>query len=423
MLAVSMAMLILSNTAAQAETKKNNEKETNYAANTDSSLWSMSSVFELYKLSGWSLLDVQRIWANKEWPNGDPLTRHNAFTDLVWFKDQWYCVFRVGENHGVTGSRGGLRCIRSRDGKSWTSVFFYQSQEKSVDVRDSKLVVTEGQIMILGHESYRFKPAKSMFKEFGNRRSMTWLSSDGEHWSGPNFSKGGENTWIWSGGWHKGIVYGMAHADKDAKDANGAFYRMRDGKEWELLASDVFPKMADGRHKGNEASFFFDADDNVWMYLRDAAVVKGKYCNIGFSKPPYQKWDWSRQTSVNLGGPKMIRMSDGRIVVAGRMRGRHGASGYGDSHTALYELDLEDNTFHKIANLPSQGDTGYPGIVEKDGVLWISYYSSHEDPNPEGRRAHNQRNCIYLARIKIGGTRFHYVDKYLSVPKPSSSLK
>ena len=83
----------------------------------------------------------------------------------------------------------------------------------------------------------------------------------------------------------------------------------------------------------------------------------------------------------------MIRISDGRIIVGGRIWGRQGGWGYGDSLTALYELDLKDNGIYKIVDLPSQGDNGYPGMVEKDGELWISYYSCHEDPNPEGRNA------------------------------------
>ena len=179
MLAGSMAMMILSGTKAQAET--NSEEGMEYTAQTSASLWSMSSVLELYKLSGWRLLDVRRIWANKDWPNGDPKMRHNAFTDLARFKDHWYCVFRVGEDHNYSGAPGGLRVIRSKDGENWTSVFFYQPAEHSVDVRDSKLVVTQdGQIVIFGYEDYRLEPAKTIFKQFGVCRSMTWLSADGE---------------------------------------------------------------------------------------------------------------------------------------------------------------------------------------------------------------------------------------------------
>ncbi len=40
--------------------------------------------------------------------------------------------------------------------------------------------------------------------------------------------------------------------------------------------------------------------------------------------------------------------------------------------------------------LPSGGDNGYEGFVYHDGLLWTSYYSSHEG-NP----------AVYLAKIRI----------------------
>ena len=46
--------------------------------------------------------------------------------------------------------------------------------------------------------------------------------------------------------------------------------------------------------------------------------------------------------------------------------------------------------YKPVLTLPSGGDCSYPGMVWHDGLLWISYYSSHE----------GQTN-IYLARIRI----------------------
>ena len=40
--------------------------------------------------------------------------------------------------------------------------------------------------------------------------------------------------------------------------------------------------------------------------------------------------------------------------------------------------------------LPSGGDTSYAGLVWHDGLLWISYYSSHEG-----------KTNIYLAKVRI----------------------
>ena len=40
--------------------------------------------------------------------------------------------------------------------------------------------------------------------------------------------------------------------------------------------------------------------------------------------------------------------------------------------------------------LPSGGDTSYAGLVWHDGLLWVSYYSSHEG-----------KTSIYLAKVRL----------------------
>jgi len=40
--------------------------------------------------SGLQLVEARRIWGKAP---------HNAFTDLIRFKDRWYCVFREGKGH------------------------------------------------------------------------------------------------------------------------------------------------------------------------------------------------------------------------------------------------------------------------------------------------------------------------------------
>jgi hypothetical protein len=40
--------------------------------------------------------------------------------------------------------------------------------------------------------------------------------------------------------------------------------------------------------------------------------------------------------------------------------------------------------------LPSGGDTSYAGMVWRENLLWLSYYSSHED-----------HASIYLAQLRL----------------------
>ena len=46
--------------------------------------------------------------------------------------------------------------------------------------------------------------------------------------------------------------------------------------------------------------------------------------------------------------------------------------------------------YEPVLSVPSGGDNSYPGLVWHDGLLWMSYYSSHEG-----------KSAIYLARIKV----------------------
>lgn len=43
-----------------------------------------------------------------------------------------------------------------------------------------------------------------------------------------------------------------------------------------------------------------------------------------------------------------------------------------------------------MLKLPSGGDSSYPGMVMHNGLLWMSYYSSHEG-----------KTSIYLAKIAL----------------------
>ena len=56
--------------------------------------------------------------------------------------------------------------------------------------------------------------------------------------------------------------------------------------------------------------------------------------------------------------------------------------------TALAKLTLE--TYEPVLTFPSGGDTSYPGFVWHEGLLWMSYYSSHEG-----------KTSIYLAKVKL----------------------
>ena len=55
-----------------------------------------------------TIVDVARIWDGGA---------HNAFTDLIRWRDRWYCTFREGDDH--VGGDGRIRVLVSVDGDSY----------------------------------------------------------------------------------------------------------------------------------------------------------------------------------------------------------------------------------------------------------------------------------------------------------------
>ena len=62
--------------------------------------------------------------------------------------------------------------------------------------------------------------------------------------------------------------------------------------------------------------------------------------------------------------------------------------------TSLFWIDEKTGKITECLTFPSGGDTSYPGLVWQDGVLHMSYYSSHEE---------DKKSRIYFARIKFPG--------------------
>ena len=72
---------------------------------------------------------------------------HNAFGDIIRFKNNYYVSFREGINHVGSENNGKVRIIRSRDGKKWESAALLQID--GIDLRDPKISVTpENKIMV-----------------------------------------------------------------------------------------------------------------------------------------------------------------------------------------------------------------------------------------------------------------------------------
>lgn len=303
--------------------------------------------------AGAEIQEVRRIWDRAP---------HNAFTDLIRFRKQWFCVFREGKAH--VAPDGALRVIRSKDGKDWESAVLLTHPKG--DLRDAKITVTADHRLMLTGAVALEQPAE--FKH----QSLAWFSDDGTKWNEPVVI-GDPNMWLWRTTWHKGTAYSIGYDTSGEKFIR--LYTSDNGRKFETLVPTLFDE-----GYPNETSIVFQADDTALCLLRrDGEPGSGK---LGVARPPYTKWDW-KDLGAKIGGPHMIRLPDGRLVSAVRLYN-------GAVRTSLAWIDADAGQLTEFLKLPSGGDCSYAGLVWHDGLLWMSYYSSHEG-----------KTGIYLAKVRL----------------------
>lgn len=280
---------------------------------------------------------------------------HNAFTDLVRWKEHWYCCFREGTGHAA--GAGTIRVLTSTDGETWESAVLIAAD--NVDLRDAHLTITPaGRLMLNGGAA-----VPTTRNPLTDHYSFVCFSDDGTTWTAPTKVVSSWQ-WLWRVTWHKGTAYGVAYSwdpKARAQGSNAMLYKSNDGLAYE--------KVTDFDLKNpTEAALAFDGDTMLCLQRRDGTPNTAQ---LGTSRPPYTAWEW-KDLGMYFGGPSLLKLPDGRWLAAGRR-----IDG-GKSSTIVAQLDVVAGKLTPLVTLPSGGDTSYPGLAWHDGKLWMSYYSSHE---------------------------------------------
>jgi len=203
-------------------------------------------------------------------------------------------------------------------------------------------------------------------------QTFAWFSTDGRDWGDPT-TIGQENFWLWRVTWHDGKAYGVGYDTAGGRLTR--LYRSTTGRTFDVLVERLFDEGSP-----SEASLAYLPDETCLCLLRRDG--RPNSAMLGRARPPYTEWRWS-DLGVPVGGPRLIVLADGRLLAAGRLYD-------GSVRTSLMWLQTDPPALKEWLKLPSGGDTSYPGLVVYDGLLWVSYYSSHEG-----------KTSIYLAKVKL----------------------
>jgi hypothetical protein len=249
-------------------------------------------------------------------------------------------------------------------------------EEKDVDLRDPKFSVTpdDRMMIVCGGSIYLGT------KQIKGRQPRVMFSRDGREFTPPQ--KVLENgDWLWRVTWHDGVAYGTTYKNVDAENKPLTEWSLRlvsstDGVSWKPVST-----LEVSGHPNETTLRFLKDGRMIAMVRRESGVTKAGW--LGESAPPYTRWTW-HESNYQFGGPNFIELPGGRFVAGTRDYSTKGKA------TMLLALMSADATMTPMATLPSGGDCSYPGLVYQEGVLWVSYYSSHEG-----------KTSIYLAKVKL----------------------
>jgi hypothetical protein len=318
-------------------------------------------------------------WLDKVYSDGS----HNAFTDLIQWKDHYYLCFRHGESHGSLD--GEIRVMRSADTRTWEPC---GTLDTAGDDRDPHFTATDDALYVyfgtwdLRHMDGNAPPDRQSVRSYfaSTNDGVTWSKIQGIY--EPDW-------WVWRVRYLDGRFYGIAYTAYRPKPAERVMQLVvsDDGLNWTLAS-----KIAD-RRQPSESDLTMLEDGSLFVVTRMQDDI-----NEGFiwrSNPDHSEWTGETVGDI-VHSPALAKWMD-RFFVAGRSRDSEQ-----QSVTRVWELI--DGKAVELITLPSGGDTSYPGLIvdpntvdaERPALL-VSWYSQHDENRKENKHAAS----IYTARLNI----------------------
>ena len=322
------------------------------------------------------VFNIRRVFHNGE---------HNAFTDLVRFQDRYYLTFRsCPEGHAVHSSASVI-VLASEDALQWEQVHRFRVEDR--DTRDPHFLIFKNKLFVYSGTWYcKGQKRCSENLDLNDQLGYAVWSSNGRDWQAPALLEGTLGHYIW-----RANSFGSKAYLCGRRKIRFAMTPRGYGREIEsvMLESDdglVWRKRAFFQEiEGDETAFLFEEDGSIVAVARRPGSSSAQLCR---SSPPYIEWE-RKELDRYVGGPLLARWGN-RYVVGGRKRTESRGS-----KTAMYWL--VDDRLLEFAELPSGGDTSYPGFVELSPTrALMSWYSSHE----KAATGH-EITAVYVADLKI----------------------
>lgn len=307
---------------------------------------------------------------------------HNAFTDLVRFRDRYYLTFRSCPDGHMVHPTSSIIVLSSDDGQSWVKVHQFSVPRR--DVRDPHFLVFRDRLFIYSG-TWFCGDSSPTTRDLNQHLGYAVTSADGRTWSDPVMLEGTYGHYIWRAASFDGKAYLCGRRKREFSDAPGtdrdmiqsAMLESDDGLIWRTCS--LFQTTW-----GDETAFVFEPDGSVLAVARRGSTP----AELCWSQPPFREWQ-RQPLDRYLGGPMLVRWGD-HYLVGGRNNTAAGP------RTTLFWL-AGGNTLSRAAELPSDGDNSYTGFVAiNEQQALLSWYSTHERD-----AAGKPITAIYMADLTV----------------------
>ena len=341
--------------------------------------------------------------------------RHNAFTDIEYWKGRYYVTFRNANGHARPGpveAQGNIIVIRSQDLREWEVCARIVTEGDERDDRDPHLVDMGSELGVFFCTSKPKEPGKLLHKEgsMSTFQSHAAFTMNGVDWSSPQVVSE-IDTWLCQVEHHKGTFYCAAFN----REGRFKLTSSPKGRRWETI-SEIPPE----EFKSTEVGIWITNDEV--MHFVDRAWEDPDMALLGQSSPPYKEWKikklrytvhcpvlrpvgdelWVAGKTITTQFPQSVEIppepSPEKIASLTR-RDERLAKTPQDWHTAIWRL--VGDRLEPILVLPSRGDCGYPGLVVEEDRVLMSFYSQHDVDEGPTPKSGEHASEIYLAEIGV----------------------
>ena len=319
--------------------------------------------------------NIRRVFDNGE---------HNAFTDLVRFRDDFFLTFRSCPDGHMVHPTASIIVLRSKDLQTWEKVYRFRVPKR--DTRDPHFLVFHDRLFVYTGTWYSGTTTLPRDQyDLNKHLGYGVWSTDGRQWSRPTVLEGTFGHYVWRAASHAGKAYLCGRRNREFEvgvrgegaTVQSLMLESDDGMVWRKKA--MFQE-----ERGDETAFQIDLDGSLLGVGRRGSGN----AQLLWSQPPYVKWE-RKDLGCYVGGPLLVRWGD-RWVVGGRQK-------VPEKGLRTVMSWLAEDQLHPFAELPSDGDNSYPGFVAlSNSKAVMSWYSSHE-LDAAGKRI----TAIYMAELKI----------------------